>query len=529
MEEQARESPVGGRPLWLAVLFSVTVHALIVWLLQPLSLPESRPSDRETLPVFNVALMHPQGDRDNGSGERPANAAQSTPPAAAEAPAQTPLTQPPPRPADSPEPAVPPDPADIHPPITNQLQAAPAHEQIIVSAGPAPFAVPAPPPVELADLRVQQTIDSSEAAAIEEYLEEITEQLPQLLGSGKPLRWRSQEREFTAAVELQPATKDTELDRALVTISTEADGERRETELQFKRLAFSSFAQLVNRWDPDVAISQDRIEGRFHSNSAVNVEAAQGARPTFTGKVTTAARVKLGRGLRKQEIFLGGLEMRAQRIPMPRDVLPLGGDAQLRPDQLRQFSSDTNIKFHQNGEYSWRSEDSPMTQRAIVPEGGLFLIGQNRSRLLVEGTVKGKIVVYSTGRITIAGDLRYARDPVAIPDSPDFLGLISEGYVEVGPPQVVGRGDLTVQAAIYAGRRFSVRSFRTRNRGTLHIYGSVTAGSISATEPRYATRLVFDPRLELQRPPGFPVTDRYELENWNRHWTIANSGNESRQ
>jgi hypothetical protein len=31
----------------------------------------------------------------------------------------------------------------------------------------------------------------------------------------------------------------------------------------------------------------------------------------------------------------------------------------------------------------------------------------------------------------------------------------------------------------------------------------------TATEPRYATGIRFDPRLESRRPPGFPVTDRY--------------------
>jgi hypothetical protein len=46
----------------------------------------------------------------------------------------------------------------------------------------------------------------------------------------------------------------------------------------------------------------------------------------------------------------------------------------------------------------------------------------------------------------------------------------------------------------------------------------LSAGSISATEPRYATKIEFDPRFERLRPPGFPVTNRYETESWDRQW-----------
>ena len=55
----------------------------------------------------------------------------------------------------------------------------------------------------------------------------------------------------------------------------------------------------------------------------------------------------------------------------------------------------------------------------------------------------------------------------------------------------------------------------------MSIYGSLTAGSISATEPRYATRTEFDPRFERTRPPGFPETERYEVEGWDGQWRVA--------
>jgi hypothetical protein len=44
---------------------------------------------------------------------------------------------------------------------------------------------------------------------------------------------------------------------------------------------------------------------------------------------------------------------------------------------------------------------------------------------------------------------------------------------------------------------------------------------MSATEPRYATRYAFDQRFEQVRPPGFPVTNRYEVESWDTQWREA--------
>lgn len=57
-------------------------------------------------------------------------------------------------------------------------------------------------------------------------------------------------------------------------------------------------------------------------------------------------------------------------------------------------------------------------------------------------------------------------------------------------------------------------------KALLTIHGSLSAGSLSATEPRYATRVVFDERLETHWPPNFPMTDHYEIIKWNRKWTV---------
>jgi hypothetical protein len=134
--------------------------------------------------------------------------------------------------------------------------------------------------------------------------------------------------------------------------------------------------------------------------------------------------------------------------------------------------------------------------------------------------VAGKVLVFSPNRIVITGDLVYATDPERPDDGEDYLGLVSGRNVEIAEPSITGPGDLHIQGAIYAKGRFRVRHYRRRGNATLDIYGSLTAGSLTATEPRYATRIRFDPRLESRRPPGFPVTDRYELESWDAAWTV---------
>jgi hypothetical protein len=136
----------------------------------------------------------------------------------------------------------------------------------------------------------------------------------------------------------------------------------------------------------------------------------------------------------------------------------------------------------------------------------------------VKGVVSGNILVYSPQKIVIESALTYANDPHKAPNSRDYLGLVSDKFVEVAPPEVTGPGDLRIDAAIFAGRRFLVRDIDHSRSATMRIYGSVSAGSISASEPRYATQIEYDERFERKRPPGFPMTSRYEPEDSDGLW-----------
>lgn len=337
--------------------------------------------------------------------------------------------------------------------------------------------------------------------------------------------WVHDGQAFSASVQALPAGNETGLDRVMVEISTQVDGKRFATRMLMKRLAFSSYAQFVDRWDPAVQIHDDVIDGRFHSNSEIYVTRSRGVQPTFLGRVTTASRRintsnSHGR-VDNEEVFLGGLETGVRRIALPRELELFSAETGESERELHRFEEHTRIVFYPDGTYGWtKLESSESEQIRKIPVGGSYLAAAEKVRLHLRGVVRGAVLVYSPERISIEGNLTYARDPIIDPESEDFLGLVSDRSIEIAPPEVTGPGDLRIDGSIYARRRFAVKNFRSRSAGTLFLYGSLTAGSITATEPRFATRIEFDSRLENARPPAFPMTDRYELESWDRSWVL---------
>jgi hypothetical protein len=319
----------------------------------------------------------------------------------------------------------------------------------------------------------------------------------------------------------QPASDAMGMEHLTVEVATERDGNRMLTELRLTRVAFSNFAQFVDRWDPNVAIHDDEIDGRFHSNSPIHVSGGPGVRPVFRGKVTLAARdVETDSSafgtpgfVNRRTMFPGGLETMVRRIGLAPQRPPAASD-----EDVQRFEHDAAVTFYEDGSYGWHAlrGDEP-EQRRTLTNRPHYLIGAENVTLQVHGTVKGTVLVYTPDRIVIAHDLRYAHDPRE-PGAADYLGLVAERSVEIGGPDVTGPGDLEVYASIYARGLFAVSGYRSRPAGKLVIYGSLAAGSLTATEPRYATSVHFDPRLTTMRAPGFPLSDRYELESSSGEW-----------
>jgi hypothetical protein len=336
------------------------------------------------------------------------------------------------------------------------------------------------------------------------------------------LAWREDGQKYTAVLKRLPAADDMGMEHLVVEVSTEQDGNRMLTDLRLTRVAFSNFAQFVDRWDSDVQIHDDEINGRFHSNTEINVDSSAGVQPIFRGRVTLAAR-DIGTNGRshvsRRKMFPAGLETGVRKIVLPAQIPPLA-DGDVTAEQVQRFDRDAHITFHADGTYAWRyveAAESDGEYRRTVTDLPHYLLGAADTVLHVRGTVNGKILVYTPERIVITDDLRYAQDPRSA-DADDYLGLVAEKTVEIAEPDITGPGDLEVHASIYARRQFAVRNYRSRASGTLIIYGSLASGSITATEPRFATKIEFDERLATARAPSFPLSDRYELESWSGEW-----------
>jgi len=344
------------------------------------------------------------------------------------------------------------------------------------------------------------------------------------------LTWREDGQQYTAVLRRSTSGDLMGMEQVLVELTTERDGERLATELRMTRLAFSNFGQFVNRWDPDVGLNDDVIDGRFHSNTGVTINRTGRATPVFGGKVTIAGGdvVTMAEGfvsthpaarLNKRKLFPAGIETHARRIELPERATAL--QAVAGSDNSQRFARDAALTFHDDGTVSWRELDGEGTEsRRSLGGEPFYLLADDDVELQVSGTVNGKVLVYTPDRIVVTADLRYACD-LSDPQADDYLGLVAERTVEIAEPDVTGSGDLEIFASIYARQRFVVRDFMSRRSGTLIVHGSLTAGTLSATEPRFATRVEFDERLTTMRAPGFPLSDRYELDSSNGEWRVV--------
>jgi hypothetical protein len=365
-------------------------------------------------------------------------------------------------------------------------------------------------------------MSDSEMATISQRLERLAEQSPGK--SRTEYRWREDGKQYSAVLVREPSNDGTALEGVVAKVSTSAGDKELTTIVNLRRLAFSQFTQMVDHWDPMVQIHDDEVVGRFHSNSQIKLLSDSRTTPKFFGKVTTAARdvdTESRSRRRKSEIFQGGIETRAGRIRLPESPHPFAWAPVGENARVHEFTSNAHLRFYGDGSYTWTTPDSPNPQYVRQPsDGPLYFVAAPKTTLYVQGVVAGRVLVYSPYRIVVEGNLTYAHDPRDAPASGDYLGLVSDRLVEVAPPGVTGPGDLKIDAAIYAGRQFGVTSIESPRSGTLRIFGSLAAGSLTATEPRYATKIEYDSRFERQRPPGFPSTDRYEAAEWDGQWAV---------
>jgi hypothetical protein len=372
--------------------------------------------------------------------------------------------------------------------------------------------------VDMASLALRTPMQSRDRQQLQTALNLVSNNLPRWTDPSEPLVWRDGDKRYEFTLDHSEPADPMALDRAVLSVATEVDGLALRANVPVKRMAFSHFAQVVDRWDPGVNLAGDTIVGRLHSNSGLFVEAR--SNPLVTGLTTVAGKVKIDG--RRSGIFASGLVKGAPRMPLPRT--PIDTEAILQAgNSAHHFDSSARIHFREDGSYEWAAlEGTAVPGQAMPVRYPWLIIGGEGVELQVEGVVRGSVLVYSPYRISVTGDLHYARDPRE-EISEDYLGLVSERNVEIAATELTGPGSLELFAAVFAGRQFRVRGFRNRDGGMLAIYGSVTAGSLSATEPRFRTQVEFDSRLEDLRPAWFPMTNRYVMDSADLHWIVEST------
>lgn len=369
-------------------------------------------------------------------------------------------------------------------------------------------------------------MSQQQQAFLHQQAKKLTEKLDKLARSDSVFVWHDRQQNYYVTLHRKPAKTVTGLDEVVFEITTKQDGRNLSSEMRMKRLAFSNYAQFIDYWDTNVAIHDDEITGRFHCNSSFTISRSGSTTPKFDGKVTTASfDINSSHPLfafNQQSMFAAGIERGVKEIRLPRQASPLVKHTAGDSSCIHVLPEDTWITFQRDGTYTWKTRSAPNNvHRNIIPAGqSFYIIGENKAVLHVQGILRGDVVVYSTNKIVIDDDLLYVHHPAETLLADDYLALVCDKDIAIAHPKITGTGDLHIFAAIHARRRFGVSNLHGHGKATLHIYGSLSAGVITATEPRYATRVVFDRRLENRRPPGFPVTDCYEMIEWKRRWEV---------
>jgi len=403
---------------------------------------------------------------------------------------------------------------------------APADSDADERMGPLQVEIPHPSDgnvITVVDPLSSYVMPQAEAAELLQKIESLARKALRTSPQAK-VSWQQDGRQYDADLLLERARNGVEPDRVVADVSADNLGRRLTTHIVFRRLAYSQFTQVIDQWDPHVQMHDDEIVGRVHINSRFNVLSDSRAQPTLIGKVSTSAASYAleANGRQRADVFREGIETGAGRIKLADLIHPLDGPLRDLDARVHQLETDTRIRFQPDGSYWWGDSASGAAgQRGERSEAPVYFIASRGVTVYVQGVIKGKVLVYSPQGIVLESSLTYANDPRRDPDSDDYLGLVSDRVIEVAPPEVTGPGDLEIHAALFARRRFEITQFARRNAGTLRIYGSLAAGTMSATEPRYGFRLEYDPRFERARPPGFPAMNRFAVEKWDGRWTAT--------
>ncbi len=310
---------------------------------------------------------------------------------------------------------------------------------------------------------------------------------------------------FSAAV--VPNDSVNEAVQILVRAFTEFNDQQDSTFTLFMLPAYSYYQYFVNHWHTGVTHSTgDTTWGPLHSNQQIDVSGA----PVYMSKVSSA----ISNGFSAATaVARGGTEFGITAIPPP-DIVPLGTVITNLPGKI--FAVETWINFLPSGNFQHGPDPTYGNTEALTAYSGLIM-STGGNDLHVSGVVNGRVTVLSGNDIFIEDNLLYAANPLIVPTSDDYIGLIATNDIIVSYPVLADR---TIFGAFMALNDLGIDNIAGLDPVNLNIIGSIITHhdrlartEINTSVPGTFNKThILDARLRTNTPPYFPrLLNRQEI------------------
>lgn len=288
----------------------------------------------------------------------------------------------------------------------------------------------------------------------------------------------------------------------------------------FSDLESSKYGSKIFFYDSDV------VNGPIHTNGTFNMS----GRPQFNGHLSSP---------NKWRGYYGGVESGAnpqfngttdftakvRTLPTGTKVAALktaANDVGLTVNKLSYIimksDGSVDVNYYMGSSTGWVG---PYNYAKNVHNG----IISSTEKIYLEGTVSGNLTIHSEDEVELYGDIEYNVDPRVDPNSPDLLGVVSEGdiIIDRNAHKRTGSTDLTLHGSYMAlGDSFRVENHTTGGfRGNLNLLGGIiqkvrgpvgTFGGYGVTG--YSKKYDYDVRLGNNIPPHFPRESVFTIVSW---------------
>jgi cytoskeletal protein CcmA (bactofilin family) len=287
--------------------------------------------------------------------------------------------------------------------------------------------------------------------------------------------------------------------------------------------SFTLWAWMTNIEGNIYFITGDTVWGRVHSNDKICISGS----PVFMGKVTTAKTFNNSPGTGSNyAIFKNGYETGVAPITFPSDLSKISAAASAGG---RLYAGNVTVKLSggsssDNDGYALVYSGATLVDSININDGTFNGVLGSSGTVSVEGTLDGRLSIFSTSQVYITDNLLYENRATS---TNDVLGLVSENNIVVAN-NTANQSDVIIDGSVFCRNgSFSAESYNSGSpRGHLYLTGSIVQnkrGAIgtfsgSTIKTGYLKAYRYDERLaDLSfRPPFYPgfVSMAYPIASW---------------